>query len=74
MNPLPLYRLLALVGCLGFAAISLAADSTATVSPEPFFRHPDYGSMGISPSGKTYCSMNDPFRLSGRTTTFSPIA
>ena len=46
------FRSLICVVWLAFAGVAFAADVPTAVSPEPFFRHADYGSMQISPSGK----------------------
>lgn len=41
-----------MLGLIAAAASALAADPAPRVPVEPFFRHADYGSFKISPSGK----------------------
>ncbi|HSV18647.1 MAG TPA: prolyl oligopeptidase family serine peptidase [Casimicrobiaceae bacterium] len=44
-------RAIPLVLCIVCSA-ARAADPAPAVSPEPFFRHADYGALALSPSGK----------------------
>jgi len=44
-------RALSILCCLLFSA-AVAWGAEPAVNPEPFFRHPDFGSLRLSPSGK----------------------